>query len=118
MVKLPTSTDYWISEFPFLHDNNFSEIYKIKKSVTEVRLQSFNYKLLNRIFPCNSNLYKWGIANSPLCLSCGIIDTIEHHLDYCHYVLQFWRSLEQWVNNVYEAYIPLKITDIIFGIVP
>ena len=85
--------------------------------MTEVRLQSFHYKLLNRIFPCNSNLYKWGIANSSSCASCGNIDTIEHHLYYCHAVLQFWKSLEQWVNNVFEVYIPLKITDIIFGIV-
>ena len=34
-----------------------------------------------------------------------------------HDELQFWISLEQWVNNVYKAYIPLKLTDIIFGIV-
>ena len=37
IVKSPTLVDYWISEFPFLHDKDFSEIYKIQKSVTEVR---------------------------------------------------------------------------------
>ena len=40
-IKQPTVIKYWISEFPFLHDDDFPEIYKVQKNVTEVRIQSF-----------------------------------------------------------------------------
>ena len=117
ITKQPTSIDYWISEFPFLHDDDFREIYKISKVVSEVRIQSFQYKLLNRIFPCKHNLCKWGISNSPFCTMCNSLDTIEHHLYYCEDANRFWKSLEHWIKTLYKVNIPLKITDIMFGIV-
>ena len=116
IVKQPTATEQWISLFPFLHDNDFCEIYKIPNNITNVKLQSFQYKLLNRIVPCNYNLHKWSIVQSPNCNLCKNVDTLEHYFFYCNQSKRFWSSVERWLVQMYEVNIPLKITDVLFGI--
>jgi len=116
IVKQATAIEQWISLFPFLHDNDFKEIFCIPNTIRESKIQSFQYKLLHRIFPCNHKLYKWGIAVSPMCSFCNQIDTLEHHFFYCYNSRSFWNSLEMWFEQSCGVFIPLTITDIMFGI--
>jgi len=115
-VKQPTAIAKWISEFPFLHDNDFCAIFKIPNILTDAKIQSFQYKILNRIIPCNNMLYIWGIVESVACNLCEQIDTIEHYFFYCNSCKIFWQSLSAWLNELFEVYIPIKITDVLFGI--
>jgi len=115
-VKQPTAIDHWISLFPFLHDNDFGEIYALPHKLMETRLQSFQYKLLHRILPCKYNLHKWSISQSPSCNYCNCVDTIEHCFFYCNMSDRFWKSVAKWIESLYKVQIPIKITDVLFGI--
>ena len=79
--EAPTSINTWLDRFPFLENINWRDIYELPyKTVSEPYLQSYQYKIVNRILNCNERLNKWKIKNGPECDSCGKIDTIEHRL--------------------------------------
>ena len=61
----------------------------------EPYLHLFQYKILNRILNNNYNLYKWKLKDSPICIYCDEIDTIEHHLFYCVRSSLFWTGLQK-----------------------
>ena len=61
----------------------------------EPYLQSFQYKILNRILNTNENLYKWKIQNSNECKLCG--DSVEHRIFYCNKSKSFWTKLKNWM---------------------
>ena len=70
--------------------------------MTEPYLQSYQYKILNRILNCNDRLYKWKIKAKLECDSSNMIDTIEHRLFYCIEEKQIWNSVQQWINSALE----------------
>jgi hypothetical protein len=115
IVKQPTAVQHWIEEFPFLHDNDFEDFFMIAHKVGDVKLQCFQYKILNRIFPCNYMLKKWKISDTDKCL-CGEIDTIEHSLFYCNESRKLWENISQWVNEIFHVKIPLRIVNVLLGI--
>ena len=116
-VKQPTALDHWISEFPFMHDDDFKDIFVLPILTTrDVKLQCFQYKLLHRIFPCNYMLSKWGITESYKCNDCNEVDTIEHYFFYCNKCRLFWKSVEEWFRQITNVYIPLKFVTVLFGI--
>jgi len=115
LIKQPTAVEKWIEEFPFLHDDDFGDIFVLAQSTGDTMLQSFQYKILNRIFPCNYMLKKWAISSTDRCL-CGEIDTIEHFFYYCKNALAFWKQVEKWFSLKFNVNIPLKILDILMGI--
>ena len=83
-MKAPTALDTWINVFPFLETENWSAIYKRTiKIAKEPYLQSFQYKILNRILNNKVYLHKWKIAENNKCYVCEEVDGIEHHLFYC-----------------------------------
>ena len=83
--------------------------------VRDTKLQSFQYKLLNRLIPCQYNLHLWKLANNNQCLFCAEQDTIEHLFYECHTVQYFWESLENWIANTLQTHVRLSILDILFG---
>ncbi len=89
--------------------------YKINK---EPYLQSFQYKILNRILNCNSNLFKWKIIDDKSCVYCEHEqpDTIEHRLYSCEESKKFWKRVETWISDNLEINFPFTICEIIFGI--
>jgi hypothetical protein len=67
-------------------------------------LQNFQYKLLHRIFPTNTFLFKIGIKDSDLCSFCKIAtDFIMHYIWQCPKVQEFWQQVgrlkERCINN-------------------
>jgi len=115
-VKQPTAINHWISEFPFLHDDDFVDIFLLAHKTGDVKLQSFQYKILNRIFPCNYMLNKWGITGSVMCDYCNEIDTLEHYFFYCENCKDLWQHITSFLSNTLQVNIPLNIVDILFGI--
>ena len=78
---------------------NDKEIYVhlngMKKSVDKLKctdIYSFQYKIINRFFPCNYKLSIWYSEISNMCQSCcKEVDTLVHYFVYCADVVIFWK---------------------------
>ena len=116
-TKPPVSVDKWISEFPFLNDKDFQNYFLIPNSTTrETKLQVFQYKILNRVLPCQSQLYKWKLSENDNCEYCNTKDTLTHYLYDCSVSERFWRQIENWILLNVKDTVRLSKTDILFGI--
>ena len=86
------------------------------KITRETYLQSFQYKILNRITNCNDKFYKWKIKPNYKCHECGEVDSIERHRYYCITSTTFCNQLKVWnVDNLGFA-IGRTVCEVIFGI--
>ena len=118
-VKEPSSIDTWIDIFPFLENVSWKAIFQNTHHITpDTYLQTFQYKVLNRITNCKYNLYKWNIKDQPFCDFCNHIDTIEHHFYLCGFTKLFWERLSDHLFMVLnlEKELHLTICEVIFGI--
>ena len=117
IIKTPTSIETWINMFPFLEIEDWNQIFSRTFQITkETYLQSFQYKILNRILNCNERLQKWKIKSSNKCDDCGEVDSIEHHLYFCATSKTFWKKLKTWLIDNLGFGIELTVCEIIFGI--
>ena len=83
-MKTPTAIETWINIFPYLENQDWGSIYKRIFNITkEPYLQSFQYKIINRVLNCKDKLFKWKILETNMCLVCKDVDGVEHHLFYC-----------------------------------
>ena len=70
VCKMPTSIDTWINIYPFLEQQDWDLVFKLPyKIVTEPYLQSFQYKILNRILNTREKLFQWKMSENSNCLS-------------------------------------------------
>ena len=116
-VKEPTAIEKWIISYPFLEKQDWKSTYQIAFNIIkEPYLQSFQYKVLNRIINCNDILYKWKIKKSFECDYCKEIDTIEHHLFFCKASKEIWDKLQIWLKSNMNINFPLTVCEVIFGI--
>ena len=117
IFKPPTANEKWIAEFPFINDNDLEYYYKMPHyTVKETKLQVFQYKILNRIVPCQSLLYTWKLAPDNKCENCNIYDSITHYFYDCPMATLFWTQITKWLSNNCSIQIYLAKTDVIFGI--
>ena len=112
----PTAIDKW-EELYYYIDFNWQIIFTIPYIVArETKLQSLQYQILHRYFPCRRFLYKCNKVESDFCNNCPLIDDIEHYFVSCSTVKPFWRNFNQWFANIFEIRINLHSPDILFGI--
>ena len=117
ITKIPTAIESWINIFPFMEKYDWKSIYTIPfKYVREPYLQSFQYKIINRILNTNEKLQKWSIKPNNICNFCQSIDTIEHHLYQCKNSKTIWDKLENWLLTNIQLKLNLKECEILFGI--
>ena len=69
------------------------------KTVRETKIQSFQYRVLSRVLPCNYWLHKFRIKQNNLCDFCRSVDKIEHFLVSCPVNKSFWNELEIWFKK-------------------
>ena len=88
----PTAVIKWNHLFDNLQWN---EIFKSCATfTTDVQLKWFQTRILHRIIPTESYLYKCKLVNSPLCTFCNIeTQTIEHLFWRCEISRRFWNEL-------------------------
>ena len=79
-------------------------------------MQSFQYKILNRILNCRERLYRWKITDTNICLYCETADTLENHLFLCKENQIVWNKLEKWIADNLETKFKLTECEVIFGI--
>ena len=115
--KTPVAITSWIDLFPFLENHKWADTFILPfEVIQETYLQSFQYKILNRILNCNYNLHKWGIKESPKCNFCENVDTLTHHLFECKESLKFWREVEAFIYEKLGIRLHFTICEIIFGV--
>ncbi len=114
----PTSINTWYEMFPFMENNiNWEDIFLLPYTIVkEPYLQSFQYKILNRIINCNEKLYTWKLINDNKCKYCGEIDTLEHHFFDCQVSKSIWERLYNWTRDNLETHFRLALCDVLFGI--
>ena len=125
-TREPTCIKSWTKIFPILADfgkDQWGSIFKIPfQSIRETNIQSFQYKLNNRIIPCNEWLCTLKVKDNDCCNYCNCSDTLLHFFIWCEKCKHFWVRFFNWWNSLS----PLKSdTDlkqleavILFGIPP
>ena len=79
----------------------WSRIFRIPYDVTfDTRIQSFQYKILLRIFPCNWYVSKFDHTVEKNCLICNqVTDDISHFFYDCKMCTHFWDKIRHWMND-------------------
>ena len=116
-ITRPTALNKW-EELYFYANFDWKEIFKIPYLVArETSLQSLQYQIINRYFPCKYTVNLWHKDEDDKCSHCNDIETIEHYFFLCDKVQIFWKSFYNWWKNIYNVTIKLGQLDIIFGII-
>jgi hypothetical protein len=100
----PTCISKWAKSsnyFSYDIDPKWKYIFTLPFTVTnETRLQSFQYKIINRTIACNKWLHSIKIKQSSKCEYCEEEDSINHFFLLCLNANNFWVSFNQWWNNL------------------
>ena len=116
LYQTPTSQNKWVAYYPFLDTINWKSLYLLpKKIVKSTNLLSLQYKILHRVFNCNQKLFLWKIIDSPNCIECGEIDTLEHFFFHCEPSRSFWVNFEIWLSEIFSKNIKLSILEVLLG---
>jgi len=75
------------------------------KTVRNTKIQTFQYRLIHRIIPCNKWLNNIKIKDSPACDFCDKIDDLPHFFLQCPEVKLFWKYWFNWWERISEIYI-------------
>lgn len=86
------------------------------KSVRETKIQSLQYKVINRVIPCNSYLKQLRIRENDLCSFCNKPDSIAHFLFLCPIVQGFWANVCAWFSNQVNLQLQdIETKEFVFG---
>lgn len=120
--KTPTALDRWLESVegqPRLNDESeWTDVCKNPyKTVRETKVQSLQYRIVNRILPCNSYLRQLRIKESEVCNFCDQTDSISHFLFSCPVVQVFWVVLCAWFSRAVDLNMQgVKPKEFVFGI--
>ena len=110
----PTSENYWRLVLGYgdeICTDIIRKAYVNKvKLVLDKKLAETNFKILNNILPCNTNLFKWKLSDTKLCCFCQEEETISHLLYHCRYAQHIWSIVSKVLN-----YGPITHDMVIFG---
>lgn len=80
-----------------LGEATWSDIFSLSfKTSRETKLQSFAFKLIYRLTPCNRYLERIRIKQTDICSFCPQVDSITHFFLQCDRVAAFWNNLDSW----------------------
>ena len=116
----PQCKTKWCEYFPLFKcvDNSVWErIFEMPFLVTrETKLQSFQYRLVHRIIPCNKWLYNISIRETSKCTFCDNEDTIIHYFLKCPNTNLFWKCFYNWWYTITHITIQDSLEEhILFG---
>ena len=115
--KQPTAVKKWPQVYD-ISEHEWETIFSLPfKICIETDLQTFQYKIINRFFPCNYMLSIWYSESSNMCqYCCKEVDTLVHYFVYCADVVIFWRQFGKMWKRIFEFWFPLREVDIVFGV--
>lgn len=89
------------------------------RTVRETCIQSLQYKILDRILPCNKYLKQLRIRDTDTCSYCSQIDSIPHFLFNCPGVQSFWSNICDWFEKNMDIRMKaITLRDFICGVNP
>ena len=118
MYVKPTALSKWENIYS-IDDNDWTAIFKQPYTCSrETKLQSFQYKVIHRIIPCNKWLFNLKVSQSPYCIKCtaNAVDDINHFFIECSALENFWVKLENWWNRTATYQVKVSSKHIIFGL--
>ena len=86
------------------------------ESTAETYLQSLQFRIIHRYFPCRYKLHLWSIVGDNKCEFCNDADTLSHCFAECDSVVQFWKFLKRWFIRTFQFVINFTSLDILLGI--
>ena len=115
--KLPTAIQKW-KEVYDIKEDEWGNIFRLPYRIcSETDLQAFQYKIINRFFPCNYTLSIWYSDITNICQYCHQqSDTLVHYFVYCTDVAIFWKQFGKMWKRIFEFWFPLSELDILFGL--
>ena len=115
--ETPKGIQKWVNQFNLTEFH--TEYYWIPyRNCRETRIQSLQYRILTRIFPCNKWLNTLKVIESDRCNICEEIDSIEHYLITCKVLKRFWQSFIDWWKYISkQESFTLTDQNIILGII-
>ena len=111
----PTAVNKWEELFYYVKFD-WKQLFSLPYQVTlETSLQSMQYQILNRYYPCQSILYIWHKSEDGNCKFCPKYDTLEHYFFECEILKSFWNNFTQWWYGKTECNFELGHLDVLFG---
>ena len=117
---IPTCVKRWEDLYE-IDTSIWPQIFRIPfTACRETYLQSFQYRIIHRILPCNEWLQKRNIVNSDVCTynycTSPETDSIKHYLITCELASRFWQSVVTWWNKMETSMLnPLVEENILLG---
>ena len=102
-LEIPTSRNYFDNKFKD-ESLNWEAIYLLSRKVTiDSHTRIFQYKILHNILYLNNNLFKFGIAPSPLCSFClASEETPDHLFSRCIITASLWSELKLFFGGTID----------------
>lgn len=86
-----------LNDINLLREEIWKDIFVLPfKTSRETKIQSFGFKVANRLTPCGKYLHKIRVRDNPLCTKCKEEDSITHFFLSCPLVKEFWKKLSDW----------------------
>ena len=99
-VQTSIAREKWESSINTNDEEMWKKIYTIPfRAILDITLKSFQYKLLLRIIPTNTFLYKCKLKSSNICDFCqSYVETIEHLFWECRHVQHIWNQINIFIQ--------------------
>ena len=97
----PTSVSYWQQKLnKQLDDKSWEQFFFMpRKATIGSYTRCFQFKIINNALLLNSQLYKFGLVDSPKCSFCDMIDqTSIHFFNDCNITLNLWQKVKNWLE--------------------
>ena len=109
-------TNKWMQELGFINEEEHKSFNKVIRSIIEIRLKDFQYKVTNKILIAKLFLHKINKVDNNICECCNLQpETIYHLFIECEIVKRFWNELRIWLSNNSTVIIELGEKQILFA---
>ena len=118
-LKSPPTSQKSLANLLQLYNVDWRKIYLLpRQTIFELSLWSFQYKILTNTLYLNDRLFKFGIAESPLCSQCTQEkESIIHLFVTCRVIHNLWERLCAWLSDLdIKLLSPLEPQFLILGI--
>jgi len=117
LAQAPTAEQKW-NKYMYIDQAEWPDLYQLPYLTTrDTALQSFQYRILHRFFPCNYTLSIWYSDHTACCNSCDEVDYLEHYFFSCPQLDIFWGSIERWWLQILEITVSLNSKCVLFGLI-
>ena len=110
--KWPTSEEKW-NVLAEVQRECKGYVYKLTKNK---KMWDTEYRIYNRFYHTERQLYIWKKKESDNCKKCKVIDTIEHHFVNCIRVKKLWTMLGKWKTEILRVTFNETIEEKLIGI--